>query len=177
MAADSAGAVSVEAVSFVILLCWKIRQIKYGLLFAQEEVVTVAAAEATATGTEETVEVVVAQWVGVVVLTAEADVVVAAVVVEAVVRNVKEIGPAETVAIRTSPGGTSAIVVSLRRVRVPLAEVVAAAAVVVSVVAAEDRSVEAHEAEVAIGAASAVAAEAEVAVVVPCVEGKFRCIL
>lgn len=132
---------------------------------AVEAVVTAEASAIVTVGT--VVELVDAE----VVASAEAEVVVPE---AAVARNVREIGRAESAAIRTLPGETSATVARPRRVMVLPVE---AAAVVVSEVVAVDRSEAAHEtaAVVAVEEASVVATATEdtevvEVVVVPCAE-------
>lgn len=134
-----------------------------------EAVEAVVTAEASAIVTVVTVVELVDAAV---VASAEAEVVVPE---AAVARNVREIGRAESAAIRTSPGETSATVARPRRVMVLPVE--AAAAVVVSEVVAVDRSEAAHEtaAVVAVEEASVVATATEdtevvEVVVVPCAE-------
>lgn len=132
--------------------------------------VVVVIAEATAIGMVETVavheEAVRVVAVSVVEVVEEA-------VAAVVARNVKEIGPVESAAIKTLPGETSVIGVRLRRVMAPLE----AEAVVVEVSEAEevveDRLGVAHvtAAEAVVVVSAAIAMEdLEAAVVVPCVE-------
>lgn len=135
-----------------------------------EAVEAVVTAEASAIVTVVTVvELVDAE----VVASAEVEVVVPE---AAVARNVREIGRAESAAIRTSPGETSATVARPRRVMVLPVEA-AAVVVVASEVVAVDRSEAAHEtaAVVAVEEASVVATATEdtevvEVVVVPCAE-------